>query len=118
MFNFSCAECGATLRRSRRRLSDRFWYLAAYRCQGCGARYQLSVASRVQLARWAKCPRCRQQNIRAIRRIDPIDFKRGGVLNFFHKVCGGQLYHCWLCRLQFYDFRPRNSPSAAKAPTD
>jgi hypothetical protein len=28
-----------------------------------------------------------------------------GILNFLQKLGGGKLYHCWFCRLQFYDTR-------------
>jgi hypothetical protein len=34
-----------------------------------------------------------------------------GLLNLLHKTIGGKLYHCWFCRLQFYDIRQRfNAP--------
>jgi len=39
--------------------------------------------------------------------IDKIDKMRGGIFNMIHRVFGGKLYHCWFCRLQFYDLRPR-----------
>jgi len=29
-----------------------------------------------------------------------------GLWNLAARVCGGKLYHCWFCRLQFYDRRP------------
>lgn len=111
MFTLSCRECGASLRRSKRSTFDRLRYLEAYRCPGCGARYHVTMWSRLKLARWAKCPKCRYQGIKAKRRIDPIDSMRGGILNFVHKIMGGQLYHCWYCRLQFYDLRPRQENS-------
>ena len=119
MDTFSCRECGAALRRSKRRLFDRVRYLEAYRCHGCGARYHVTLASRLQLARWAKCPNCRYQGVKAKKRIDKIDRIRGGFFNFFHKIMGGQLYHCWFCRLQFYDLRshhddPRESDNWLK----
>lgn len=107
MYTLSCRECGANLRRSKRRLSDRLRYLEAYRCQGCGARYYVTISSRLHLARFAKCPKCRYQDITALRRVDKIDKMRRGIFNFVHKILGGQLYHCWFCRLQFYDLRPR-----------
>ena len=107
MYIISCRECGASLRRAKRRSSERFWHLEAYRCQGCSARYYVTLGSRLKLARWAKSPRCRFQGVRARRRVDNIDRKRGGIFNLLHRMLGGQLYHCWFCRLQFYDLRPR-----------
>jgi hypothetical protein len=95
------------LRRSKRRLLERFRYLEAYRCPGCGNRYHVSVTSRMHLARFAKCPKCRYQDITLLKRVDKIDHMRGGLFNFIHRVMGGRLYHCWFCRLQFYDLRPR-----------
>jgi DNA-directed RNA polymerase subunit RPC12/RpoP len=107
MYTLTCRECGGSLRRSKRRNLDRFQYLEAYRCQGCGARYHVTLGSRLNLARFAKCPKCRYQDITALKRIDKIDRMRRGLFNFIHRILGGQLYHCWFCRLQFYDFRPR-----------
>ena len=111
MYTLTCRECGANLRRSKRRFIDRLRYLEAYRCQGCGARYHVTIGSRLRLARYAKCPKCRYQDITAMKRIDKIDRMRGGIFNFVHKILGGQLYHCWFCRLQFYDLRPRKENS-------
>jgi hypothetical protein len=65
------------------------------------------MASRLHLARFAKCPKCRYQDITPLRRVDKIDKMRGGIFNCIHRLFGGRLYHCWFCRLQFYDFRPR-----------
>jgi hypothetical protein len=107
MYTLTCRECGANLHRSRRRFIDRLRYLEAYRCHGCGARYHVTVFSRLRLARFAKCPKCRHQDIKVQKRIDKIDRMRGGLFNLIHRLLGGQLYHCWFCRLQFYDLRPR-----------
>jgi DNA-directed RNA polymerase subunit RPC12/RpoP len=97
-------------------LFDRVRYLEAYRCHDCGTRYHVSIASRISLSRFAKCPKCRYQDIRPMKRIDKVDSMRRGVFNFAHKILGGQLYHCWFCRLQFYDFRPlRKEKNQAQA---
>lgn len=111
MYTLSCRECGASLRRSKRRFLDRLRYLEAYRCQGCGARYHVTIESRLNLAKWAKCPKCRYQDVTPMRKVDKIDRMQGGIFNFIHRILGGQLYHCWFCRLQFYDFRPRRDNS-------
>jgi hypothetical protein len=29
-----------------------------------------------------------------------------GMLNLVERICGGNLYHCFICRIQFYDRRP------------
>jgi DNA-directed RNA polymerase subunit RPC12/RpoP len=105
MYNLECRDCGATLRRAKRRFLDRFRYVESYRCPGCGTRYHITVVARLQMARFAKCPKCRYQDITPMKRIDKIDKMRGGVFNLIHRMFGGKLYHCWFCRLQFYDFR-------------
>jgi hypothetical protein len=30
-----------------------------------------------------------------------------GIFNLLHRMGGGRLYHCWFCRLQFFDVRQR-----------
>ncbi len=107
MSRLNCRECGGSLRRSKRRLLERFRYLESYRCDSCSVRYHVTLSSRMQLARYAKCPKCRYQDISHLKRVDKIDKMRGGIFNLFHRIMGGKLYHCWFCRLQFYDFRPR-----------
>ncbi len=107
MYTLSCRECGANLRRSKRRFLDKLRYLEAYRCTGCGVRYHVTLSSRLALTRYAKCPKCRYQDITVMKRVDKIDKMRGGFFNLIHRMFGGQLYHCWFCRLQFYDLRPR-----------
>ncbi len=42
-----------------------------------------------------------------LRRRDGIDKMQPGIFNLLHKIGGGKLYHCWFCRLQFYDVRQR-----------
>lgn len=111
MYTLSCRECGGTLRRSKRRFLNRWRYLEAYRCTGCGAKYHVTFGSRLKLARYAKCPKCRYQDITPMRRVDKIDKMRGGLFNLIHRIMGGQLYHCWFCRLQFYDLRQRKENS-------
>jgi hypothetical protein len=41
------------------------------------------------------------------RRIDKIDRRRSNAFNLLHKVMGGRLYYCWVCRFQFHDLRKR-----------
>jgi hypothetical protein len=42
-----------------------------------------------------------------LKRRDGIDKMQNGLANLLHKLVGGKLYHCWFCRLQFYDVRKR-----------
>jgi hypothetical protein len=52
-----------------------------------------------------KCPQCHSVDLTVLRRRDGVDRMRSGIINLFNKVAGGKLYHCWFCRLQFYDVR-------------
>jgi hypothetical protein len=61
---------------------------------------------RLKHAHYAKCPKCSSKDLVALRRVDGVDKMRRGPLNLLHRLLGGQLYHCWFCRLQFYDCRP------------
>jgi hypothetical protein len=44
-----------------------------------------------------------------LKRRDGIDRMYRGGLSLLHRLLGGKLYHCWFCRLQFYDLRGRRA---------
>ena len=44
-------------------------------------------------------------DLTVLRRRDGVDHMQSGMFNFLHWLGGGKLYHCWFCRLQFYDVR-------------
>lgn len=102
-----CQVCGGELRRSRRKLLERIGYVEAYRCKECQARVRVSVYSRMKDWRYAGCPKCGSAELTVLKRVDKVDRMRRGPTNFLRRMLGGKLYHCWLCRLQFYDLRPR-----------
>ena len=54
---------------------------------------------------YVKCPRCHSVDLTVLRRRDGVDRMQSGMFNFLHWLGGGKLYHCWFCRLQFYDVR-------------
>jgi hypothetical protein len=58
-------------------------------------------------AHYVKCPRCHSVDLSVLRRRDGIDKMQRGIFNLLHRIGGGKLYHCWFCRLQFYDLRQR-----------
>jgi DNA-directed RNA polymerase subunit RPC12/RpoP len=101
-----CQRCGGALRRSRRSLVERLFYAEAYRCEGCGERTRTALFD-LKHARYVKCPRCHSVDLTVLKRRDGIDRMQTGVLNLLQKLGGGKLYHCWFCRLQFYDTRKR-----------
>jgi DNA-directed RNA polymerase subunit RPC12/RpoP len=95
------------LRRSHRRLLERFGYSKAYRCKNCDARVRVAIASHTKNLKFAACPRCHTYELTAPKRVDKIDRLLRGPKSLLQRVLGGTLYHCWYCRLQFYDLRPR-----------
>jgi DNA-directed RNA polymerase subunit RPC12/RpoP len=107
MVSLICLQCGGELRRSRRRLIERFGYSKAYRCKDCDARVRVSIASDSKNLKFAACPKCRTHELSAPKRVDKIDKLLKGPRSLLQRLLGGTLYHCWYCRLQFYDLRPR-----------
>jgi DNA-directed RNA polymerase subunit RPC12/RpoP len=116
MDSLKCLQCGGELRRSRRKLFERFGYVKAYRCKDCKARVRLGVASHAKKLKYASCPKCHTHELTAPRRVDKIDKMVGGPRSFFQRLMGGKLYHCWYCRLQFYDLRPRKKSERRMLP--
>jgi DNA-directed RNA polymerase subunit RPC12/RpoP len=102
-----CKDCGGELRRSKRKPLERIRYAEAYRCKDCGLRLKISVRSRVADARYTKCPKCRCHDLSILKKVDKIDTMRKSIWSYLNRFLGGKLYHCWFCRLQFYDLRPR-----------
>lgn len=93
---------------------ERLLYSEVYRCEHCRERVR---KSRVDLrnAHYVKCPRCHSVDLSVLRRRDKIDAMRPGLVNFLSRLAGGKLYHCWFCRLQFYDLRQRFNAATADA---
>ncbi len=98
------------MRRSRRSLAERLLYSEAFRCEKCGQRVRTALFS-FRYVRYVKCPCCHSVDLTALKRRDGIDRMQKGLLNFVQRISGGKLYHCWFCRLQFYDTRPRFNTS-------
>jgi hypothetical protein len=123
MDSLICLQCGGELRRTRRKLFERFGYAKAYRCKDCDSRVRVAVALHTKNLKFAACPRCHTYELTAPRRVDRIDKMVRGPRSFLQRLMGGTLYHCWFCRLQFYDLRPRKKSErrmldTAKDPTD
>lgn len=101
-----CTKCGGALRRSHRKLVERLLFAEAFRCQQCKSRTRIR-SWELKYAHYVKCPRCHSVDLTCLKRRDSIDRMQPGFLNFLNKLAGGKLYHCWFCRLQFYDLRQR-----------
>lgn len=107
MDSLLCLQCGGELRRSRRKLLERFGYSRAFRCKDCDARVRVTIAAHSKNLKFAACPRCHTYDLSVLKRVDHIDSMVRSPRNFLQRILGGTLYHCWYCRLQFYDLRPR-----------
>ncbi len=101
-----CQKCGGALRRSRRTLVERLLYSEAFRCEKCQQRVRTTSFS-LRYVRYVKCPCCHSVDLTILKRRDGIDRMQKGFLNLVQRLGGGKLYHCWFCRLQFYDTRQR-----------
>jgi len=104
------------MRRSRRVGLERVLYAAAYRCEGCRFRVRVSVLDRLRAARFASCPKCSGQDLTILKKRDRVDRWNRNPLRIAQRFLGASLYHCWSCRLQFYDLRYR-SPRAREKDT-
>jgi len=102
-----CKDCGGELRRSKRSALERLRYSEAYRCKDCGSRSRVSIRFRIRDFRYTKCPKCQCHDLTILKKVDKIDTMRKSTFSLLNRFLGGNLYHCWFCRLQFYDLRPR-----------
>ena len=61
-------------------------------------------------ARYAACPECGTERVKRLIRRDRIDRMSDVPWSTIQRHLGGKLFHCVLCRLQFYDCR-KQAPS-------
>jgi len=95
------------MRRSRRVGRERLFYSAAYRCEKCPYRSRVSRLEDMRNLRHAGCPNCGQHDLTVLSKRDRVDRWNRNPLRLVQRLFGARLYHCWLCRLQFYDLRGR-----------
>jgi hypothetical protein len=101
----NCSQCGGPLQRIHRTFAERFAYLAIFECRDCKDISCTPRRFRLHLGKFPRCPRCGSLRITKLKQRDRIDPFNTGLLNLVERVCGGGLYHCKFCRLQFYDRR-------------
>lgn len=100
-----CRKCGGELKRVRRSYLQRLGCAAIFACPDC--QYHETVPRfSYRLGDVCRCPRCGTTRLSRLRERDYIDKMDWGLWNLAARLCGGKLYHCWFCRLQFYDRRP------------
>src|SRR6476646_2200760 len=109
-----CRTCGERLRRVHRTFPERFFYMGVFECPQCKAISRLARRYTYYLGDQARCPRCGTFRLRALAEKDHIDRMLRTVMNAWHRMTGGHLYHCRYCRIQFYDKRPLAEDASAK----
>jgi len=101
-----CAQCGSELRRVHRTFWERFRYLAIYECKRCEREVLVLRHYTYHFGDACRCPKCGTLRVVKLKAPDRIDPMSGGLLNWFERLAGGNLYHCCYCRVQFFDRRP------------
>ena len=100
-----CTQCGGRLRRVHRSYLQRLGYLALYTCSDCQHTEKIPRFG-YRFRNECCCPRCGTNRLTKLKERDRIDRMERGIWNLAARLCGGKLYHCYFCRLQFYDRRP------------
>ena len=100
-----CMQCGGRLTRVHRSFLQRLRYVAIFACAECRRR-ETRCRFTYRFGQECCCPRCGTNRLSKLKKRDGIDPMASSLWNLAARVGGGQLYHCWLCRLQFYDRRP------------
>jgi transcription elongation factor Elf1 len=110
-----CSQCGGKLKRNHRSWLQRLVYVAMFTCPDCGHDEFVPRLS-YRFGSGCRCPRCGTPKVTKLRERDHIDRMQAGLWNLVARLTGGQLYHCCLCRLQFYDRRPFQQTDTRRQP--
>jgi hypothetical protein len=76
-----------------------------HRCARCRRQEFQPRAIVFHFSRRVRCPRCGTDKVNTARRRDHVDKLYKNPLSLVQLLLGGRLYHCYYCRLQFYDLR-------------
>ncbi len=102
---YLCPQCSGPLHRTRRTWLERLTSTAAFYCDSCDKRI---IAPRIDRGPYANCPKCGSVNLSILRSPDFVDEMDLNPFRNMRRLFGARLYHCWRCRLQFYDLRARH----------
>jgi len=103
-----CKQCNEILARSHRRFWEKPVYSVVFECRECESRVGAKRNFFHYFGGYAKCPRCGSEEIAKRSKRDRIDRMIRTPISVFQSLTGGSLYHCFFCRIQFYDLRRRN----------
>jgi hypothetical protein len=101
------------MHRRRRGFFERFLHAAVYICPDC--RHEAPVSQlRVHpgLSLTTCCPRCANTRLKRLPKRDHIEGLYRNPISHIQAWFGAPLYYCQYCRLQFYDFRRRESSNS------
>jgi hypothetical protein len=79
--------------------------MAIYACKDCHAEEFVPRHYRRHFGPSACCPKCGAHRLSKLKEPDRIDPMYTGFLNLLERMAGGRLFHCRICRIQFYDRR-------------
>jgi hypothetical protein len=99
--------------RVHRTMLERVFFQSVHRCRACDSRERRPYVP-MTLSRFARCPECGNEQLRTLRKRDPIDRLHRNPFSRLQSLAGGRLYYCLFCRLQYYDLR-HLSPRVAVA---
>ena len=110
----ACPSCGQNLHRIRRTFFQRISYAEVTTCLACGERvYRIhpSVSSVLHFvfSRYTRCVECGNYNVRRLAERDRVDRMSKSAFSWWFRLTRGQLHKCDACRLQYYDWRPKQS---------
>jgi hypothetical protein len=101
-----CQQCGSHMHRvPRRGWSERIRYQATFRCSRCEAEATRPRSWMLFVVPQACCPLCGSQRLTPLESRDRIDRMYRNPISYLQRFLGAPLYHCFRCRLQFYDRR-------------
>lgn len=108
----NCLDCGRRLTRRHRTAFEKLFYRSCFRCDSCGAQANSARPLVAMLHEFAECPKCSTRDVSKLRRVDKIDRMSKNPFRYILRAFGAPLYHCNFCRIQFYDWRPKDSRAA------
>lgn len=121
-----CPRCGTRMSHVHRRLWQKVFCQARWECSECQVRIlsyralfeDIFTQFRFLFSRHSRCPRCAEQHLERLPGRDPLDPVTSHPLSQVQRMSCAPVIRCWMCRLQYYDWRPlpqkRSEPSDRK----
>jgi hypothetical protein len=107
----ACIVCGHSYARKRRNLIQKVLFQAVFRCEHCGHETYIRRGCLlfVMFRRYSECPWCGNPDVSRLSSRDRVDPMSRNPLRRILGLFGFRLYHRKFCRLQFFDWRKRES---------